>query len=51
MGDIGFLAAGYALTALSLGGYVASLLLRARRARARAEAIARSRAPQRVAPR
>ena len=41
----GYVAAGYAITALALGGYVTSLLARARRARARAEAIAARRTP------
>jgi hypothetical protein len=38
--NLGFVVAGYVLTAAALGGYVARLLFRARRARARAEAVA-----------
>ncbi|HEX9236172.1 MAG TPA: hypothetical protein VF972_07825 [Actinomycetota bacterium] len=37
---VGYVVAGYALTAVGLGGYAASLFLRARRARARAAAMA-----------
>jgi len=37
--DVGYVVAGYALTAGALGGYVASLLVRGRRARLRAAAI------------
>jgi hypothetical protein len=37
---MGYVVAGYALTAASLGGYVAYLLARARRARRRAMAVA-----------
>jgi len=43
--NLEFVVAGYLLTAAVLGAYVARLLLRARRARARAEAIAARRAP------
>jgi len=38
--DVGFVVAGYTLTGAALGGYVAILLTRARRARVRAAAIA-----------
>jgi hypothetical protein len=38
--NITFVVAGYALTAVALGGYVARLFARARRARQRAAAIA-----------
>jgi hypothetical protein len=41
----GYVVAGYAVTAAALGGYVASLLVRANRARARAEAVAARRDP------
>jgi len=37
----GFVIAGYVLTAVVLGGYLLSLFSRARRARARAEALAK----------
>jgi hypothetical protein len=37
----GFVVAGYLLTALVLGGYLISLLARGRRARARADALAK----------
>ncbi|HEX8929691.1 MAG TPA: hypothetical protein VGA45_12295 [Actinomycetota bacterium] len=40
MGDLGYVAAGYLATALALGGYVARLLARARRARRRTAALA-----------
>jgi hypothetical protein len=40
-----YVIAGYAVTALALGGYVASLLVRGRRARERAAAIAARRSP------
>jgi hypothetical protein len=40
MDNAAFVVAGYLITALSLGGYVATLMARARRARARAAAIA-----------
>ena len=43
MDNTGFVVAGYVLTAVALGGYLASLFSRARRARARAEAIAKRR--------
>ena len=39
MHDVGYVVAGYALTAVALGGYVVSLFARGRRARARAAAI------------
>jgi hypothetical protein len=42
--NLGFVVAGYALTAAALAGYVLSLIGRARRARARAAAIAARRA-------
>ena len=38
--DLGYIVAGYVLTAVALAGYVALLLVRARRARLRAEAVA-----------
>jgi hypothetical protein len=38
--DLGYIVAAYAVTAVVLGGYVAYLLARARRARLRAEAVA-----------
>ena len=37
---MGYLVAGYLITAAILGGYIASLFVRARRAMARADAIA-----------
>jgi hypothetical protein len=40
MGNWGFVVTGYVLTAVALGGYVASLFARARRARLRSAAIA-----------
>ena len=40
MHDVVYVVLGYALTALALGGYVALLLARARRARARVAAVA-----------
>ena len=40
MGEWGYVIAGYAVTAVGLGGYVTSLFARARRARLRAAAIA-----------
>jgi hypothetical protein len=40
MHNVGYVVAGYTLTGLALGGYVASLVARARRARLRAVAIA-----------
>jgi hypothetical protein len=40
----GYVVAGYTVTALALAGYVGSLLIRARRARIRAGAIAAKRA-------
>jgi len=43
MHDVGFVVAGYVITALSLGGYVLALVARARRARLRAAAIAAGR--------
>jgi hypothetical protein len=39
MGDLGYVAVGYLATALALGGYVARLLFRARRARRRTAAL------------
>lgn len=39
MRDLGFVAAGYLVTAAALGGYVLRLLARARRARRRAAAL------------
>jgi hypothetical protein len=39
----GYVAAGYAITVLGLGGYFAHLLHRSRRARARAAALAAKR--------
>ncbi|HEX9375206.1 MAG TPA: hypothetical protein VGB19_03060 [Actinomycetota bacterium] len=45
--DLSSIVSGYVLTAVALGGYVAALMVRARRARLRAEAVAarRDRAP------
>lgn len=44
--NLGYVVAGYAVTVLGLGAYVASLLTRTRRARLRAAAIAsRGRGP------
>ena len=40
MSDAGYVLAGYLVTAAALGGYLASLLGRARRARTRAAAVA-----------
>ena len=40
MSNAQYVVAGYAVTAVALGGYVAALLARARRAKARAAAIA-----------
>lgn len=40
MGEWGWVAAGYAITALTLLGYVGTLLIRARRARLRSDRIA-----------
>ena len=45
MGEWGFVAAGYAVTAGALAAYVIALLRRARRARRLSEALARSRRP------
>jgi hypothetical protein len=45
MHDLGYVVAGYTLTAAALAGYVASLLSRARRARLRAAAVAARRQP------
>lgn len=42
--NLGYVIAGYTLTAVALGGYVGHLLVRARRARVRAAAIAARRA-------
>jgi hypothetical protein len=39
--DTGYVIAGYVLTAAALGGYLVALFSRARRARARAEALAK----------
>lgn len=47
MGDVVYLWWGYALTVASIGGYAWWLLRRARRARARSEAIARGDRPGR----
>jgi hypothetical protein len=44
MDNVGFVIAGYLVTAGAVGGYVAGLLLRARRARRRAAAMADRRA-------
>jgi hypothetical protein len=38
--NIGYIVAGYGITAVVLGGYVLRLFVRARRARERADAIA-----------
>jgi hypothetical protein len=38
--DLGYIVAGYVLTAVVLAGYLAVLLARARRARLRAQAVA-----------
>jgi CcmD family protein len=38
--NVGYVVAGYAITALALGGYVLRLFGRAREARRRAEAVA-----------
>jgi hypothetical protein len=38
--NIGYVVAGYAITAVALGGYTLRLFVRARRARERAEAVA-----------
>ncbi len=43
MDNAGYVVAGYLLTAMSVSGYVAHLLLRARRARSQAVAIAAER--------
>jgi hypothetical protein len=43
--NAGYVVAGYLLTVLALGGYVASLRARARSARRRAEAIRARRQP------
>lgn len=45
MGEWGYVIAGYTVTAVGLGGYVASLFARARRARLRAAAIAATNRP------
>jgi hypothetical protein len=42
-GNVGYVVAGYTLTALALGGFVALLHARARAARRRADAVARRR--------
>lgn len=41
MDNTGYVVAGYVLTVVVLGGYLLSLFSRARRARARAEALAK----------
>ena len=41
MDNTGYVIAGYLLTAATLGGYLVALFSRARRARARAEALAK----------
>ena len=38
--NVGYVMAGYAITAVALGGYAVRLFVRARRARARVDAIA-----------
>jgi hypothetical protein len=38
--NIGYVVAGYGITAVALGGYVLRLFVRARRARERADAVA-----------
>jgi CcmD family protein len=38
--NVGYVVAGYAITAVALGGYVLRLFVRAREARRRAEAVA-----------
>jgi len=48
--DLGYIVAGYALTAVVLAGYVGLLLARARRSRLRSEAVA-SRRDQVIRPR
>jgi hypothetical protein len=48
--DAGFVVAGYVLTLAALGGYVASLIARARRARLRAAAIVARRDGRPVGP-
>lgn len=45
MDNLGFIVAGYGLTALVLGGYTAHLLYRSRRARERAATILAKRRP------
>ncbi|HXF58009.1 MAG TPA: hypothetical protein VNO34_10665 [Actinomycetota bacterium] len=45
----GYAIAGYVLTAVAIGGYVAALHYRARRARQRAAAVAARRRPSRPA--
>ena len=47
MDEVGFVVAGYAVTAAALAGYVAWLFQRARRARLRATAIAVKRSSSR----
>jgi hypothetical protein len=42
---LGFVIAGYAVTALALAGYMGTLLVRARRARGRTAAIVAKRSP------
>jgi hypothetical protein len=44
MDNVGYVVAGYVLTAAALGGYVLRLFARAREARRRAEAVAARRA-------
>ena len=38
--NVGYVVAGYAITAVALGGYAVRLFVRARRARTRADAVA-----------
>ena len=47
MGEVGFVVAGYTVTAAALAGYVAWLFQRAHRARLRAAAIAAKRSTSR----
>jgi hypothetical protein len=41
--NIGYVVAGYAITAVALGGYALRLFVRARRARERSDAVAEGR--------
>ena len=43
MDNLGYVVAGYTITAAALGGYIARLFVRAREARRRAEAVAAQR--------